>query len=262
MVFVIVFLISLSRIIHVASRIGPCRWKWHYITTLYISYMKLCAHFISEKGIFHISYVKIEVHISYMKVVEFSIFHIWKQAHWKVELSIFYIWKESCIFLLWKWQSFLYFIYEQGSAYFIYESGKISFTSYMKIEQLNKVWSLLFMIGWDCVLFAVRTFRPDLVLSALGHGDPVTGLASVWKLRACVWASVLRCLGSGWVGFSGSHALLWVGLPGPPGGQCCGRAPSLSPAGFTLPGAPGDPSGGQLLLLLSRFCCVQLCVTP
>ena len=52
------------------------------ILLLYIiSYMKLCAHFISEKGIFHISYVKIEVHISYMKVVEFSIFHIWKQRH-------------------------------------------------------------------------------------------------------------------------------------------------------------------------------------
>ena len=36
----------------------------------------MCAYFISEKGIFYISYVKIEAHISYMKVVEFSIFHI------------------------------------------------------------------------------------------------------------------------------------------------------------------------------------------
>ena len=48
----------------------------------------------------------------------------------------------------------------------------------------------------------------------------------------------------GWVGFSGNRALLWVGFPGPPGGQCCSRAPSLSPARFTFPGAPGDPSGG------------------
>ena len=85
------------------------------------------------------------------------------------------------------------------------------------------------------------------VLSALGHGDPGGGLA--WplsrKLRACVWASAFRCLGSGaGVGFSGNHALLWVGFPGPPRGQCCGRAPSLSPARFTFPGAPGDTSGG------------------
>ena len=28
----------------------------------------MCAYFISEKGIFYISYVKIEVRISYMKV--------------------------------------------------------------------------------------------------------------------------------------------------------------------------------------------------
>ena len=175
--------------------------------------MKLCAHFISEKGIFYISYVKIEVHISYMKVVEFSIFHIWKQAHWKVELSIFYIWKESCIFLLWKWQSFLYFIYEQGSAYFIYESGKISFTSYMKIEQLNKVWSLLFMIGWDCVLSAVRTFRPDLVLSALGQGTRV----QAWPLSGnSVPASERQCLDVWALGLGG---LLWEPcspLSGPP----------------------------------------------
>ena len=248
MVFVIVFLISLSRIIHVASRTGPCCWKWHYITTFYISYMKLYAHFISEKGIFYISYVKIEVHISYMKVVEFSIFHIWKQAHWKVELSIFYIWKESCIFLLWKWQSFLYFIYEQGSAYFIYERGKISFTSYMKIEQLNKVWSLLFMIGWDCVLSAVRTFRPDLVLSALGHGDPVTGLASVWKLRACVWASVLRCLGSG-AGRASLGAMLsseWASL----------ALPGVSAAvGLLVSPLPGSLSLGLLETPQVGSCC-------
>ena len=30
------------------------------------------------------------------------------------------------------------------------------------------------------MLSAVRTFRPDLVLSALGHGDPGAGLA--WPL--------------------------------------------------------------------------------
>ena len=221
------------------------------ILLLYIiSHMKLCVHFISEKGIFHISYVKIEVHISYMKVVEFSIFHIWKQAHWKVELSIFYIWKESCIFLLWKWQSFLYFIYEQGSAYFIYESGKISFTSYMKIEQLNKVWSLLFMIGWDCVLSAVRTFRPDLVLSALGHGDPGAGLASVWKLRACVWASVLRCLGSG-AGRASLGAMLsseWASLALPGVSAAVGLLVSPLPGSLSL-GLLETPQVG------SRCCC-------
>ena len=36
------------------------------------------------------------------------------------------------------------------------------------------------------IVVAVRTLRPDLVLLALGHGDSGAGLASVWKLRACV----------------------------------------------------------------------------
>ena len=105
---------------------------------------------------------------------------------------------------------------------------------------------------WDRVLSAVRTFRPDLVLSALGHGDSGGGLA--WplsgKLCACVWASALRCLGSGAeVGFSGNRALLWVGFPGPPGGQCCGRAPSLSPARFISLGLLETPQVGYLVII-------------
>ena len=139
-------------------------------------------------------------------------------------------------FHIWNIENSTTFIYEQGSAYFIYESGKISFTSYMKIEQLNKVWSLLFMIGWDCVLFAVRTFRPDLVLSALGHGDPVTGLASVWKLRACVWASVLRCLGSG-AGRASLGAMLsseWASLALPGVSAVVGLLVSPLPGSLSL----------------------------
>ena len=82
------------------------------------------------------------------------------------------------------------------------------------------------------------------VLSALGHGDPGAGLA--WplsgKLRACVWASALRCLGCGaGVGFSGNRALPCVGFPGPPRGQCCGWAPSLFPAMFTSLGLMETP---------------------
>ena len=51
------------------------------------------------------------------------------------------------------------------------------------------------------------------------------------KLRACIWMSVLRCLGLGlrWASL-GNRALLWVEFHGPPGGQCCGRACSLSAA--------------------------------
>ena len=58
--------------------------------------------------------------------------------------------------------------------------------------------------------------------------------------RQCsdVWA-----LGLGWASL-GDRALLCVGFPGPPGGQCYGRAPSLSPARFAFLGAPGHPSGG------------------
>ena len=71
---------------------------------------------------------------------------------------------------------------------------------------------------WDCALSAVRTFRPDLGLCALGHGDSGGGLA--WplsgKLRACVWTSALRCLGSGAeVGFSGCPCSPLRGLPWP-----------------------------------------------
>ena len=67
-----------------------------------------------------------------------------------------------------------------------------------------------------------RTFRPDPVLCALRQGDLSTELA--WplsgKLRACVWASVLRCLGSGaGVGFSGWPCSPLSGLPWPSWGS-------------------------------------------
>ena len=155
--------------------------------------------------------MKGELHNSSVKMVKFTEFRIW------IWTRIFHIW-----------------------------SGRISFISHMKIEQLNKVLSALIMFGWDCALSAERTFRPDLVLCALGHGDPGAGLA--WplsgKLRACFWASVLRCLDSGagqaslgtvlsseWASLALSGVSVAVGL-------------LVCPPPGSPPWAPGDPSGG------------------
>ena len=55
-------------------------------------------------------------------------------------------------------------------------------------------------------------------------------------------------LGLGWASLS-DHALLCVGFHGPPGGQCCGRAPSLSPARFTSLGLLETPQVGYLIII-------------
>ena len=120
---------------------------------------------------------------------------------------------------------------------------------YMVDLDLSK--STLTMLRLDHALFTMRTFNPDCSLCA-GTWRPRwrPGLASVWKLRACIWASVLRCLGSAArVGLSGNRALLWVGLPSPPGGQCCGQAPSLSPARFISLGLLETPQVGYLVII-------------
>ena len=129
-------------------------------------------HILKSGKIFYILYMKGELHNSSMKMVKFPEFHIW-------------MWK--CIFHIW--------------------SGRISFISYMKIEQLNKVWSTLIMFGWDRVLSAMRTFRPDLVLCALGHGDPGRDLA--WPLSwktPCLHLNVGAQMSGVW----GWGGLLWV----------------------------------------------------
>ena len=98
---------------------------------------------------------------------------------------------------------------------------------------------------WDSALSAVRTFRPDYSV-CWDMGTRVEAWPGLCLETLCLRLSVSAQMSGfwGWVGFSGNRALLWVGFPGPPRGQCCGRAPSLSPARFTFPGAPGDPSGG------------------
>ena len=68
-------------------------------------------------------------------------------------------------------------------------------------------------------MLSAVTFRPDLVLSALGRGDPGAGLASVWE-TPCLRLSISAQMSGlwGWVGFSGNRALL-SGLPWPSRGS-------------------------------------------
>ena len=71
----------------------------------------------------------------------------------------------------------------------------------------------------DRVLSVVRTFRLDLVLSALGHGDLGRDLA--WPLSwktLCLRLNVSAQMPGVWSG--GGFLWVTVGLHGPPRGQC------------------------------------------
>ena len=174
--------------------------------------MKLCVHISSLEEIFYIS-CENEVHVSYMKVVEFSIFHIWKQRHVLkskifyilymkelhispmkvVEFSVFHIWTRKCIFLLLRiWSIYLY----------IYLST-------------------LIMFGWDRVLSAMRTFRPDLYSLHWDVGTRVQAWPGL-SLGNSVPASERQCSD---VWALGPGGLLWEpcsplsGLPWPSRGS-------------------------------------------
>ena len=122
------------------------------------------------------------------------------------------------------------------------------------IEQLTlslfKVLSTLIMFRWDRMLSKMRTFTPDGVLCALGHGDLGRDLAGplswktpclplnvsaqmsgVWSWGGLLWVSVLS---SEW----GSMAL--------PGATAAVGLPVFLLARFTFPGPHGDISGGLL----------------
>ena len=149
------------------------------------------AYFIYESGwTFYISYMKTEVHIAYIKVVEFSIFNIWK----------------SSTFHIWKWENFLCFMYENSGAYFIYENDSISFTSYMKIEWLDKKSPVYCWLCLDVTMCFLQWEHLDLTLCcALGLETWVgPGLPLSWKtLRLRLNVSAQMSGVWSWGGFSG-----------------------------------------------------------
>ena len=194
------------------------------------------AYFIYESGwTFYISYMKTEVHISYIKMVQFSIFHIWK----------------SSTFHIWKWENFLYFIYENSGAYFIYENDKISFTSYMKIEWLNKKSPVYCWLCLDVTMCFLQWEHLDLTLFCalvletwVGPGLPLS-----WKtpgLRLNVSAQMSGVWS--WRGCSGQLALLWGGSVALPGSGLQ-WALSLSPCLLPPPWGMEAPQVGYLVII-------------
>ena len=102
-----------------------------------------------------------------------------------------------------------------------------------------------YFVKWECLHLTMFSVHEDMVTWV----ETWPGLCPR-KLRAFVWMSVLRYLGSGAeVGFSGYRALHWVGFHDPPGVSAAIRL-----IVFSLPGSPSlglveTPQVGYLVII-------------